>query len=209
MPFVGFSTLPSGSSGCAREIGRSEVVGWKSVQPPSSLSTLSLLEMKDKHWVHNLLFTRLVGLFTQGSSCSHGKGFFMASFWGLLLFSQKGKVCNLSRAEWITWGHSLEGLSLQDGRWLSQQHRVSESSAEQPWSRKELWVLQAALSLCGGAGTARATLPMPGAIVVCSSGLHSRVFPGSLDTCVHWPGPILGLGCVLKQRWCCDAMGGL
>lgn len=26
-PFVGFSTLPSGSSGCAREIGRSEVVG--------------------------------------------------------------------------------------------------------------------------------------------------------------------------------------
>lgn len=27
MPFAGFSTLPSGSSGCAREIGRSEVVG--------------------------------------------------------------------------------------------------------------------------------------------------------------------------------------
>lgn len=27
MPSVGFSKLPSGSSGCAREIGRSEVTG--------------------------------------------------------------------------------------------------------------------------------------------------------------------------------------
>lgn len=89
--------------------------------------------------------------------CSHRallaateKAFFMASLWGLLLFSQKGKVCDLSRAEWITGGHSLEGLGLQDGRW-----EMALSAAQGFWEQ-----CRAALRQGGAVCAAGSPVPM-------------------------------------------------
>lgn len=68
--------------------------GWVKVcaQPPSPLSTL-LFEMKNKHGVRNLLFTCLVDLFTQGSSCSQGKDFFHGFFLRfLVIFTERISV---------------------------------------------------------------------------------------------------------------------
>lgn len=78
--------------------------------------------------------------------------------------------------------------------------RVSETSADQPWSRQALWV---ALCLRGDAGAAgRSALPAG-----CSTGRCSDAAPGWLDAHLHHPGDALCLEA--NRRGCYATTGGV
>lgn len=165
--------------------------GWIKVCSASFITKHTLLEMKNKHWVHNLLFTRLVELFTQGSSCSHRKGFFHGFFRRFLtIFTERRNV----QSKRMIGGTGLEGQGLWGSRWLLQQHRVSESTADQSQSRRGCGCCRQPCACVGRLGQPGPPCPCHEPWWSAALGSTAGHFQGHwIPVCTSHPGAVLCL----------------